>query len=465
MGEFYFNRQTYQDATQQITNASKDFESAKERVAAVNKDFLGKVGGTWATAEDAITGEYEATMRVSALAVANLAKNMKQAGDAALQILFTSRDGVFQAVGAHCSHPDVASLKDGDVSGAGTQAQFGSCEVAGEAIKAGNECHDFRRCGNVASILNQLKQSCRTCQHTIMDVQDTFSSYKSDVGSWDSTYSSTFSPANFTTGQMYVDAIKATASNIGVSPKYGVKAAKSFMSDVGTILKGEHNFPWNDSDWKGAKDWAKGGKGKFDWKGYKANFTKKLSEGTHGILNFQEEVKGKSLFAKIKQQQGKNIDDFRVKKNLGKIDDSIERVKDFASKSWYEKNTGGKVAAAHIEKLQTTKKLAAVGKGFKAAGRFLGIAGDAFTIAEIADNAAKAASFGDYGSMGGQIAKGVLKMGTAKVIGAAVGAAFGGPLGMIAGVAIAGAVQMGTDWLWDKAFQKLGTKTYADYKK
>lgn len=139
-----------------------------------------------------------------------------------------------------------------------------------------------------------------------------------------------------------------------------------------------------------------------------------------------------------------------MKSGAGDLADGAEML----SKTSFAK-TGWKYAANKT--VEGLKKVPweKAGKGLKAAGRYLGYAGDAITIGEAAFKSTKAFQSGDWKQGLGQIAKGAVKIGVGKAVGAAIGS-IGGPLGFVGGMVVGGLIDSAVSGLIDEGFKQVG---------
>lgn len=500
-------KNNYETALNKVVQASKDFEAAVTRTGATNKNFMAANNGAWAKACDGLTMLVESQMRVINSALSELVTKMTKTGNQITGTLMPSRDCVFSAVSASCTYPTWVVLQENTVPNTDMQCQFKVQEVGSAAQKVITACDGLEDAGGIIDPLNQLKNDCRLNNSKFLNLLQAFNDYTSDVSDFNAT-ASEYAADKFITDKMCAEADKATWKNSGLPQlKDQLKSVKTWVSNIGEALKVyDHPIGTTQPGWD-PKDPGKSWRKIFSSNGAKSaakqalkdvtdEFKKKLSESTFGLTNHKglfsrayETIKGslkdgdfkghaaanfKTYLKDFKDgilsdakdaasgksvgQHFKNLDDikgaFGKNGEIGKfLKNNLDDVKDLAGSvkhGIYNQNAAHAVGNG-LKKVDWGK----VGKGLKAGSRYLGYVGDAITIGESAFKAASAVSRGDWKQAGGQILKGVTKIGVGKLLGAGLGIV-GGPAGIVIGLTIGSWIQSKVDGAIDAEFAKHG---------
>ena len=461
-------RKDYEDAANKVERASKDYAAAVVRVTAVNNKFQYSAGGAWAVAQALVCGNLEEKLRAVKSGLENLSTNIKDTGSD-INNLFIARNDVFQKVNASANNVDTSAFQDGSVAEKDLSAQSGVQDVRRKAQDIIDACEGLEHSNSITSSLKDLQAKCTSVDNSLIDLLGSFDSYK-DLVSDLNDKSALFNPDKFITEDMVTQAHNDTSTNLSFAHhwKGDLKLVKNYTSIIGESLQncGKNKFalgifedftPWKTgtSGWKNLVGASIG------------KYSRKLSEGTQGLdpllayLRRTHKIQdffGEDVFADSKSFLGQH------KANLGDVSDGAKSIGSHIKSKVNLSNAASKgVAKASTAEdiVQASSKVdwGTVGKGVKAAGRYAGYAGDAFT----AYDAIKASwdvgfSQGKVGQGIGQIAKGVAKIGAGKILGAVIGTAFGGPAGAVVGMAIGGVagalVDKGIDW----AFSQFGVK-------
>ena len=444
-------RKDYEDAANKVERANKDYAVAVVRVTAVNNKFQYSVGGAWAIAQALVCGNLEEKLRAVGSSLENLSNNMKAITDE-INKLFSARNDVFQKVNASANNVDTSAFQGGCVTTMHCYAQNGVHDIEKKAQDIINTCEGLEDSDAITGSLIGLQGGCTIVDNTLTELLNSFDSYVHLVSDLNAK-SALFDADNFITEDMLTQARNDTSTNLSFAHhwKGDLKLVKNYMSLIGEWLehydssKFASGFFEDFIPWYGASGWKTG------LKQAAGTWSKKFSERTQGLDPLSAALRNKNIgrdFLKgksFRDQHMANWDDIR-----SGAEEIVSRIKGKFNVSKAERV---------LDKAANLNSWHVVGKGVKAAGRYVGYAGDVVAAIDVAKTSWDVGfSQGDWGQGIGQIAKGATKIGTGMAMGAAIGTAFAGPAGTVVGMVVGGVVGAIVDKGIDDEFSKFGVK-------
>lgn len=460
---FRFCPADFERAIDCVERAGADYSAAVARVGATNKKFQYSAGGLWAVAQGALAGPLECRLRAVGYGLDSLSGSVQSVCAVAAVEVLPARDAVFASVGAACARPEWVSLVGGD--GVVSMADVAAGDVGGVSGGAQgvvDACEGLEGAGPVTEPLWALAAGCDAAAEALSALSSSFAAYVEAVGGLEG-MGSMFDAEAFVTEEMAAAGdVSSEWSGLDLL-KGGLKVSKTFLSNVGGLMRGEPFVPWlgrgaSASDLFTSEFWA----------GWRASARGGYISATQGlglghalnryVWDSLEEYYGlsssvapvtflgtvKSNFLDVHSSNWREIKAGANTLRLG-FSNAKTKLASMVSGKGLDASLADDVAEASFS-------AKAFGKGLKAAGRYLGYAGDVITLgSSVNDAVEKGFSKGDIAQGLGQIVKGITKIGTGKVVGAVVGS-FGGPAGVAVGVVVGGIVGSLADQAVDTVF-------------